>query len=700
MSERPQNDLTSLSSLEAAARERSLPAHIEHLLREAQDAAPEQAAVLRTIAAALQIDLAFLHAHPEDLFAALFMRCGLYDSVEGERLGAPGPEAPTRGALSALAQRWRHDYEQRGRPWVQTLLPPEHGPGGPLVAELRGVSGWDLCGLSNDGDVFLRSYRQHGPNLYRSWCVRTGTVSETDEATCNAVSPGPASLHVKFGRENTATLCNTALGTEHELSVPEYGDVSGHAFSADARLLVLCGYVDMYVCGFVQVYETATGRLLHDFKSERAFVSDTPRITPCGRYVIAVNDKGLHLWDLTKSPRGKVAAELFDLPGTFPKVEISADGRRMAVSDSWGMVWLYDLADLRAVTRGLDRHLRHLCFSPDGSRVLVGDWLCDGETGRRIRRLRFPPYGDGYGDSPPRNSFSFGSARIVDLTDGVRVWSSATGVCRRSAKSGAGENYIQNDVVAFTRDGRCYAVSGEGQPLRRPEFGVAQVREAMRTGGEAAVERLYAAPVDTRPVSVRDADSGAVRATLPAHGATALAFSTDGRLLATGTREGLVEIWDTGTWARVSSPRAHGAPIATLCFSEDGRMLASAGDHEALRVSRVADGSEIATRPLGEKDPTYSRPIGREKVPVYEKRSTWEPSEEALQQLRAWVGFAATPAPVPRYRAEVKDDITCIVDTTIGATVARLPHQGRWAAHPRAAIWAGPSAHLHLRGAP
>lgn len=694
MVESPQTDLTSLGALEAAAQARDLPAHIERLLGAAHAAAgPEQAAVLRTLAAALQIDLAYLHAHPEDLFPALFMRCALHDSAQGKRLGAPGPEAPTGGALSALAQRWRKDFEQRGRPWVQTLLPPEHEPGGPLIAELRVSTSWRLYALSKDGDVYLRRTRQKAPALHTRWSVRTGELSAVGEAACQP-PPGPAWLRVELGPRERVTLHDSALGTARELPIPEYGSVTGHAFSADGRLLAISGYVDMYVCGFLRVYETATAKVLHDFETRRAFHSDTPRITPCGRYVIALNDEGLHLWDLTQHQGTKTArnaAETFPLCGDFPEAVLSPDGRRLAVRNSREVVRLYDLADLRAVTRRLSRPQHPLLFSPDGGRVLVGGWLCDGRTGRRLRRLELP---EGDGDNPPDGSFCFGTARILDLADGVRVWNSATGGSRSRRRK---ERYEKGDIIAFTRDGGGYATCSSDRPVH---VEMDEVREALRARGEAALEALRDARSGSQPVFIRDADTGAVRTTLPDQDVTALAFSRDGRLLATGTRQGAVAIWDVGTAARVSTPPAHAAAIATLCFSEDGRLLASAGDHEALRVSQVADGAEVAARPLGESDPTYVYYHSGQKMAVRETRRTWRASHAALQQIREWVGFAVTPPPVPRYRAEVVEGVTRIVDAATGAKLARLPHEGPWTAHPAAAIWAGPFAHLQLRGAP
>lgn len=701
MSEAQQTDLTSLNSLENAARKQTLPAYIERLLEAAQaDSVPEQAAVLRTIAAALQIDLAYLRNHPEELFPALYMRCGLHDTADGESLGAPGPNAPTGGALSTLAQRWRSEYEQRGRPWLQSMLPPEHEPGGPMLAELRLSSDWHLCSMDSDGDVYVHKYASKRGHPHLRWCVRTGELVKTDATPCKS-RPRHASLQVK-GESEDAKLYDSAQGIERPLSIPEHGLVTSHTFSMDGKFLVICGYVDMYVCGFLQVYETATARLLHDFETHQSFGIDRPIITACGRYVMALNHEGLHLWDLKKlrkkPPREKKCSEIFPLQGDA-EVEISPDGRRLAVRNAWQVVRLFDLADVRAITKRLSRtHSVH--FSPDGRRVLVGTWLCEGLTGRRLRPIKVPEpkWRDERGD--PRNSFCFGTARIVILHYGVHVWNSETGVRRRGPRKKApAERYAEKDVVVITRDGRCYAVQGDGTYFdRNPDYG--EYRAAMRAGDEAAVARLLQGRSDDRPVHLRDSDTGAVRATFPAQDVTVLSFSPDERLLAIGTRHGIVELWDVATSARVSAPKAHASEIVELRFSADGQLLVSAGEHEALRVSRVADGAEVAARPLGKQDPAYQRSMSAQKMPIYETRLTWRPSDKALQELHTWVGFALPPPPPPppRYSAEVKEGVTCIRDGATKAPLARLPHEGPWATHPDAPIWAGPFAHLYLRG--
>jgi WD40 repeat protein len=73
-------------------------------------------------------------------------------------------------------------------------------------------------------------------------------------------------------------------------------------------------------------------------------------------------------------------------------------------------------------------------------------------------------------------------------------------------------------------------------------------------------------------------------------------FSPRGDLLATGSAEGDVTLWDPATGAEVRRLRGHRDHVAALAFSPDGKALASAAADRTVRLWDVAGGTE--TRPF------------------------------------------------------------------------------------------------------
>jgi len=78
-------------------------------------------------------------------------------------------------------------------------------------------------------------------------------------------------------------------------------------------------------------------------------------------------------------------------------------------------------------------------------------------------------------------------------------------------------------------------------------------------------------------------------------GVSSVAFSPDGRTLASGSEDRTVKLWDVATGQEVRTLAGHGNEILSIAFSPDGRTLASGSADKTIKLWDVAAGRELRT---------------------------------------------------------------------------------------------------------
>jgi hypothetical protein len=105
--------------------------------------------------------------------------------------------------------------------------------------------------------------------------------------------------------------------------------------------------------------------------------------------------------------------------------------------------------------------------------------------------------------------------------------------------------------------------------------------------------RLLASGSVDKTVKVWEAASGRLLHTLSGHTSWvfSVAFSPDGALLASGSTDKTVKVWEAATGRLLHTLSEHTYPVTSVAFSPDGRLLASgSGDHTVRLWSPTAGG--------------------------------------------------------------------------------------------------------------
>jgi WD40 repeat protein/serine/threonine protein kinase/tetratricopeptide (TPR) repeat protein len=289
---------------------------------------------------------------------------------------------------------------------------------------------------------------------------------------------------------------------------------------------------------------------------------------------------------------------------------------------SWrGWEWslVKRLCHLELLTwRGHRGKVQCVAFSPDGGRIASGAGesaegdlaVWDPATGREVfTRHRLPNAIASLAFSPDGQRIVTGSG-LNAVQGELSLWDAATGaeLLRHDLP------YGRVNGVAFSGDGRWIgAALGMGDVTAGTMRGQLELRDA----GTGAVIRMLPESrgevsavdfsLDSRRVAFAGPDGVSLwdpcgpwnepTLFIPAGKVKAVAFSPDGRRLATVSRGAGIELWDTASGSKLlhlPGP-ADGATVTCATFSPDGRLLASSGEDLSVKVWDLAAGAVIAT---------------------------------------------------------------------------------------------------------
>jgi WD40 repeat protein/serine/threonine protein kinase len=467
-------------------------------------------------------------------------------------------------------------------------------------------------------------------------CERA-TLPHEEDVTAVAFSPD-GMLLASGCRDGSIRLWDMASRREMNVFRGHAQLLGSVVFSPDGLTLASGGFD-----GRVRLWDIATQSPIASFDAHKApvfcmsFSADGKTLASGGA------DSTVQLWDTVSRQR---QATLRGQRTVVRSAAFSPDGKTLATGSGDGAIRLWDIAarDISKLLRGHGNVVTALAYAPDGKTLISACW--DGivkvwdvpsesdpdavtEHSTAFNSLAFSPDGTTLAIGDVRK----GSVALWDIASRAQVGleTGAPGPlqCIEFAPNDpvlattGGDNMVRlwdvpalKQLAAFPHEGNVFsfAFSPDGKLLVGASAGPVTLVWDRATGREVArlspglrarfsPDGALLATTNGRNVLLWDVatwqNAGELRGTGANERASnsalfGLAFSPDGRMLASSDFEGTLLLWDMATKRRVAARRVHSVPFGSVAYSSDGRRLVTAGGDGVVRLWDTAMLQKIA----------------------------------------------------------------------------------------------------------
>jgi WD40 repeat protein len=379
--------------------------------------------------------------------------------------------------------------------------------------------------------------------------------------------------------------------------------------------------------GTIGIWDVATGKESHAALKSSEGGFDSVAFSPDGKYLVSgeggttgVAGGQVVLWDVAQDYKLEV---LFEGSSWVNQLVFSPDGKSLAAAFSDQSVMVWSVADRKVVCQDINGRAEemtftYLAFSPDGKTLAVAttgkpasdalrvwDASTCKQVGAAIDAGKLAKLSALDGADVGALAFSpDGKQLTVAVSDRILVIDPGTRAALRDAVV-IHTNY-RVASIAYTPDSKTMALgvgdktivlvdSATGKAVGQPMIGQRGAVSSVAFGsdGHTLVSGGWGADVaiwdiQNSPLAQSLADAG--------KSVVDVAFSPDGKVLASTNLDDTIHLTSTTTWQPIGQPLlGTGQGIRAVTFSPDGKLLASGGTDKLVHLWDATTG-----KPLGE----------------------------------------------------------------------------------------------------